>query len=523
MYQIKCDGYILHDIRVEGLQVISPKCTLQLNKTGILSFKMPPTHPYYNTIKKHKSEITLYQDDTVLFCGRVLNDEIDFYNIKNVECEGDLAYFLDSLQRPKEHHIDGGTNNAIELYLRDIIGGHNGQVEDKKKFTVGRVTVRDTNNYVYKISNFENTLSCLSNKLIGTYGGYLRVRHVDNERIIDYLAEIDDECNQTMEFGKNIIDITRYIKGEDIFTALIPLGAKGEEEGALPIDISGIADEVDGTIHKTFDYVFDAEAVEKYGWIWRVETWENVTLPQNLYTKAKQLLKNAINEAFIMELTAIDLYNLGIDVDKIALGYKIQAISPPHNINQIMIVEKMEIDIEKPQNSKFILTLPEKFISKDVSISGGKTDSDKQIQEVKELVETNIQDTDSKYISVDPISEIRSIDDIKDWVDNTHITVPSDSDIKTIEDIKEWTGDNHIQTVEGDPIKDITDLKEWTDNTHLKTDALDDIKSVSDMKDWVSDNYVSKTGGDGIDLSEYAKIVDVNEAFSQLANALGGV
>ena len=84
MYQITCDEFVLHDARVDELNVIGAKCNLELNKTGSLTFKIPPTHPYYDKINKHTSEITLYEGDKVLFRGRVLNDEVDFYNFKKL-------------------------------------------------------------------------------------------------------------------------------------------------------------------------------------------------------------------------------------------------------------------------------------------------------------------------------------------------------------------------------------------------------------------------------------------------------
>ena len=104
MYQIKCDGYILHDTTIENLQVINPKCELELNKTGSLTFSITPLHPYYDKINKHTSEITLYQDNNILFNGRVLNDDVDFNNIKFVECQGELSYLLDSIQRGKKYY-----------------------------------------------------------------------------------------------------------------------------------------------------------------------------------------------------------------------------------------------------------------------------------------------------------------------------------------------------------------------------------------------------------------------------------
>ena len=128
MYQIKCDDYILHDTTIDELKVINPKCSLEINKTGALTFRIPPTHIYYDKIKKHLSEITLYQDGRVLFCGRVLNDESDFENIKIVECEGELSYFIDTIQRPKIYNLNG--SDALKQYW-ELISNPSGGVDEK--------------------------------------------------------------------------------------------------------------------------------------------------------------------------------------------------------------------------------------------------------------------------------------------------------------------------------------------------------------------------------------------------------
>ena len=335
MYQIMCDGYVLHDSVINELKVIGANCSLEVNKTGTLTFQIPPTHPYYDKIKKHTSEIKLYQDDRVLFRGRVLNDEITFENIKNVECEGELAYLLDSIQRGREYHLEGGDDNVIEIYLKSLIEAHNYQVvDDKKKFVVGNVTVTDSNNYLYKISNYENTLTTITDKLLNTYGGYLIVRHDNGVRYLDYVNELNNVCNQTIEFGKNIIDMTKYIKGEDIYTALIPLGAKNESSGTNSeetyekrLNILSLPNGTDGTIEKFGDHIYDVEAVERWGWIWKVQTWDDVTIASNLLTKAKVELRNSVNATLTLELTAIDLHLLNVNIDRINVMYSYNNIS----------------------------------------------------------------------------------------------------------------------------------------------------------------------------------------------------
>ena len=477
MYQITCDDYILHDARVPELKVIQPKCSLALNKTGSLTFYIAPNHPYYNKINKHTSEITLFQDNKILFRGRVLNDDIDFDNIKSVECEGELSYFLDSVQRGKEYHLDGGSDNVIETYLKSLVDIHNSQVDDRKKFTVGVVNVADSNNYLYKISNYEDTLTTINNKLINSYGGYIQIRHDGDTRYIDYLSTVTNASNQTIEFGKNIIDMSKHISGEDIYTALIPLGATLEDENTgstttyeKRLKISDLPNSTDGTIVKTDDYIYDTEAVAKWGWIWKVEKWNDVTVASNLLSKAKQQLRNSIDAELTIEMTAIDLHLLDVDIDRINVGDKIRCISQPHNLDTVLIVNSITIDIDNPANTTIKLTTIDGRALADKSITSNNKDNTKDIT------------------------------DVKDWL-NEDYTTREDFD-----KLKDWTNTKFGDTD--------TAIKDWTNNQISNNNNA--------LKNWVSDNFYPATGGE-VDLSAYAKIADVNSAFESLATALGGL
>lgn len=510
MYQIMCDDYVLHDSVIDELKVIGAKCSLEVNKTGALTFQIAPTHPYYDKIKKHTSEIKLYQDDRVLFWGRVLNDEITFNNIKNVECEGELSYLLDSIQRGKEYHLDGGTENVIETYLKNVVAIHNSQVDDSKKFSVGLVTITDPNNYLYKISNYEDTLTTLNDKLLNTYGGYLQVRHSNGVRYLDYVSELTNTCNQTIEFGKNIIDMTRYIKGEDVYTALIPLGATNEnttnETYEKRLTISSLTDSTDGNIKKVNDYIYDTEAVKQWGWIWKVVKWDDVTVAENLLRKAKDELKNSINATLNIEMTAIDLHLLDVNVDRINVGDRIHCISLPHNLDLILIVKSIEIDIDAPENTKINLVSPYGNITSDNTITSNNKDNEKNVTKVR-------NDLDESYPTYDDVNNKLNNHDnnLKDWTNDTLDNYDTN--------LKKWTndtisGNNDTLFYNNDsPIKDWVS-KEISDNN----DTLFN-NDNSAIKDWVRNNFPSSTA----DLSAYAKIVDVNTAFSELATALEGV
>lgn len=349
MYQISCDGYILHDTRLEKeYRVISPKCKLKTNTTGTLSFQIAPTHPYYSVIQKLSSEITLTQDGDWIFTGRVLNDEKDFNNIKTVECEGELAYLLDSNQRQAEYH-----DLTVAQYFATVISKHNSMVESKKQFTVGMVTVEDDNDSLYRYSNYENTWDTIKDKLLDRLGGYIRSRHLNGVRYVDYVESYGSVNSQIINFGQNILNLKQYIKGESIATAIIPLGATLEnEEGSSSAVQKRLTIE---SVNQGVDYVYDQDAVDLYGWIFDTVIFDSVTLPENLKHKGQAELAKRRLLNLQLELNAVDLHLFDVDIERIKLGDSIRVISEPHGIDRFMTVSEINIDISKPSATTIVL------------------------------------------------------------------------------------------------------------------------------------------------------------------------
>lgn len=161
----------------------------------------------YDALQKMKSEIEVYQDGEFLGAYRVLNTDLDFNNIKAVTCEGELAYLLDSVQRPSEYH-----DISVEDYFETLISNHNDDVDEDKQFAVGAVTVTDPNDSLYRIHNYESTWECVDDKLIDRLGGYVRCRRVNGVRTIDYVTSYGNVNTQIIRFGENILDLTRDIR-----------------------------------------------------------------------------------------------------------------------------------------------------------------------------------------------------------------------------------------------------------------------------------------------------------------------
>lgn len=351
MYKVYCDNFLIYDTKVESLKIFSAKLELELNKTGSFDFSIYPSHPYFDKLKRLKSIITVYQDDYLLFRGRILNDEQGFYNEKQVSCEGELAFLLDSIQRPYDF-LSGENHTTVEELFTFYINNHNAQVDEEHKFKVGNITVVDPNNYVVRSdSQYLTTWESINQKLINSYGGYLWVRHEADGNYIDYLADFDTISSQTVEFGKNLLSLNKITKGEDIATAIVPLGAKLKDEEGNDTEFRLTISEINDGV----DYVFNREAVDEYGWIFKTVVWDDVTLATNLKRKAEEYLADSMNLVVTIELDAVDLSMMNTEISAFKMGNYIRVITSPHSLNSSFLVKKLSIDLLNPKSNKLTL------------------------------------------------------------------------------------------------------------------------------------------------------------------------
>ena len=340
--QLFCDGQTLFDSTTDQYKATAIKLTEQVNTTNTLEFSLPPFNPNYNIPNKMTSVIELYRNDVLIFEGRVLYTDNDILNNRTFTCEGSLAYLLDSIVRPVTTQ-----DMTILQYFTYLINQHNSQVEEQKQFKVGMVTVTNSTDNVYRIDNgYSNTLTVLQEKLVNRLGGYLVVRVENGVRYLDYLEEYGTTSSQTIEFQKNILDISQRISAENIITALIPLGATNEET-SLPLTIESVNDGK--------DYIIDPTAVNLFGYIYGTNTWEDVTLPKNLLTKGQEFLQENITASWSIEVSAVDLGMLNVDINFLDLGMSVPVVSAPHGLDQNFTIKKKETNFLKPEDSAITL------------------------------------------------------------------------------------------------------------------------------------------------------------------------
>lgn len=353
MYKVFCDNTLMCDSRIEELALINPVVKLEENKAGSFSFILPPGHPYYDSINKRKSIIYVYIDEDAepVFSGRCIEVKKDFYNQKTIYCEGDLAFLNDSIQRPARYQ-----GYTVRGLLEAYIGNHNLQVDESKRFTVGQVTVKDSNDYISCYTNMESTMKAIKEDLVDDLGGIIRIRHEGGVRYIDYLAESPNTNSQAIRLGENLLDFTSNIDSTDIATAILPLGAKLEESKVEGLETRLTIE----AANNGWDYVYNGDAVNSYGWIYKTITFDDVTTPEALKRKGEQYLTETQFENVVIEAKVVDLHFADKNVERFKISDQCRVESTPHGMNKYFRLTKQTLNLNNPEKDKFTLGKNEK-------------------------------------------------------------------------------------------------------------------------------------------------------------------
>jgi len=383
MYEIFAGNTLVYSdlTPAKEVKVTDPKLSLEDCGAGSLTFTLPPTNAFYNQITPLLTELTVKEEGEEIWRGRVISDSLDFWKCKRIVTEGELAYLIDSIQPPKKYSV---SNTTIRLFLVALITEHNRQNGEtnypprwqnwqgyNKIFEVGMVTVDDGDSVddddaINRFTNYETTLECINTKLVERLGGHIRIRKeqetrngvVVTVRYIDYLKDFIHGSNQEIRFGRNLLDFARDRDATELVTAVIPRGARLDEEKIEGLEAYTTAEGstiVDSWHTKNSMVVINPAAVGTYGFICAVVDWSNVTDPDNLVKKAKKYLTTSQYAKMVLQVSAVDLHYLNPEIDALKMLDMVRCISQPHGMDAQFPVTKVDIDLVNPANTQYTL------------------------------------------------------------------------------------------------------------------------------------------------------------------------
>lgn len=429
MYKVFVNDKLIFDddLPDEDLTLIKPVLVMEDNAEGTFDFTLPLNHRYVNEVDTYGNPfcgsltdtVTIYKNDEWLWEGRPISEGSDFYNQRQIHCEGALAYLHDTIQ-PLNTFRSTVLSSCVKEFLIELLNRHNAQKEAKHetnrliyidpKYSIINVIPTGISTFT-RTTNYETTLESINKRLVNPLGGHFRVRRINvggkSKLIVDYLADYPGLSGQKIEFGKNLLDFNKSVDMTEIATVIIPRGDTVEEGDPFFQDDSAFSD-IQQRVHlgwfkktgtkPTGDqriYASD-DIIRRYGYIEKIVEFDGIEAktgkgysPQNGWTSISAY-RNAPTENVIaksnsetyqvaylhalkilgmdyitnlqfdqleLELTVFDLMNLGIkDVQDLKLLDKVICSSTPHGmIDKVFPLRKISITLNAIDETKITL------------------------------------------------------------------------------------------------------------------------------------------------------------------------
>lgn len=428
--------------------------TMSMNKSGTFTFTIPPDSQQAENIAVMRSFITVYTDKpktTFLWAGRPIRVETDLYGNRTYTVEGLLSVLNDVYFAPSKF-VDSPLKQFMNKMLKaltwykgfgfvvDLKGGLP-QDEPGKKFvfpdyappdcvklvTFPEMTDEDISdsllyvdqytengeNGMQKVQrtvtrwweNYETVMNILQTRVIDYFGGFLEIEAVKSGdlqddffrlRYLDPEAE-ENRLNQTIEIGKNVLEVSSTYTAEDFYTAFIPveIGEDGKETTLENKEDIGTA-----ATNCFWSYYYSTDKVTWYPGnyvMWRNNHTQadydrsfptNLVIHHDLYQKYGMICrkiefpfeedatyetkKNTVVD-FAMKLKApqatftvkaIDLSMVESGVDCFRVGRQIKVLCPSLGVEEWMTIEELSISLNDPTSCTVTLNGSLESISK---------------------------------------------------------------------------------------------------------------------------------------------------------------
>lgn len=381
MYCVTCDDLIIYnDISLaEDLISYAPELNIGDNKAGTFKITLPESNRGYSKVTKHVSTIKITKDSNWLFEGRIIKESTNFQNQKTIECEGALAYLNDVVLPPKEYRA-----NTIGELFTQVLAIYNERIEDKnpnRKINVGAITVAGNADIVDYESNYENVLEFITSNVVDMYGGHLFISRDNDGLKLNYYEDWLNTCEQTIDFGSNLIDFTRDYDFSNICTVCIPRGKQLSEEdtydGTSEEKVSPSSRNKYLTIEEVNNgsIYLESNLVSTYGRIEKVVDFSDIEDPTQLLNLARSYMSSLQFQDLTMKVKAVDLHVLNPSIDSFDLLDQIRCVSIPHGLDRYFPITEIKLPLNQPESVEYTMGLAAGGITTSVSTTNSQVKS----------------------------------------------------------------------------------------------------------------------------------------------------
>lgn len=351
MYAGYVDGRLLFAAGMPGYEIVDGTISEAVGSASSATLKLPPSNVMRDVPVKRASVISIRKDGAEVFRGSVVDTTTDLRGMRTYSIDSAMMWLADICKPP--HTINA---MALSAYLGALVTQYNAGCLAGKQVKLGEVG-SSLPSITLAASEYKSMLD-LAKEAASVSGGELRLRYADGAVYLDCLASYAHRCSQTVELRKNLLGLTDEIDGADLVTRVYPVG----KDGLTIEDVNG------GKV-----YLVNAAAEGIYGRIdgtLRADTDDTSALKA---TAASYLAQHSGLSRGI-QVTAADLSAQDIMIESFAIGDSVRVVSPPHGIDTIMQVSKLDTSLVGSKSSMTI-GWGKKSLTGSVSSSGSRSTS----------------------------------------------------------------------------------------------------------------------------------------------------
>ena len=351
MYAGYVDGRLLFAAGMPRYEIVDGTISEAVGSASSATIKLPPSNVMRDVPVKRASVISIRKDGAEVFRGSVVDTTTDLRGMRTYSIDSAMMWLADICKPP--HTVNA---MAVSTYLGALVTQYNAGCLAGKQVKLGKVGA-SLPSITMSASEYKSMLD-LAKEAASASGGELRIRYADGAVYLDCLASYDHRCSQMVELRKNLLGLTDEIDGADLVTRVYPVG----KDGLTIEDVNG------GQV-----YLVNAAAEGIYGRIdgtLRADTDDASVLKA---TAASYLAQHSGLSRGI-QVTAADLSAQDIMIESFAIGDSVRVVSPPHGIDTIMQVSKLDTSLVGSKSSMTI-GWGKKSLTGSVSSSGGRSTS----------------------------------------------------------------------------------------------------------------------------------------------------
>lgn len=330
MYQIYADSVCIFDDTIpdQRSMVVSPRLQLTAGAAGSLSFTVPKGAYGYDTIQRLTTTISVLRDGETIWMGRVLSEQRDVWDNRQLFCEGALSFL----------------NDTVPMIANPTLGGvltaHNAMVAANRQLVLGSCAYGS----VEMEPDGSTSLSIVNQKLVGALGGVLRMRYPLGVPTLDWLENypVVTGDEQELVFGENLLDFTRNWDLTDFATCCYVQGAEIEDSNG-------------GTgFHYNSGWV-ESTAAATYGKIYKFLSYSDLDSVALCQQEAAAYLATQQFAEMTLQVTALDLHILNPAVKSFDLLERVHVKSWQHGLDSWFAVTGLDIPLDAPENTVYTL------------------------------------------------------------------------------------------------------------------------------------------------------------------------